>query len=97
MRITNLTRRRDLERLIAFLTQLHLALRSLFDNGRRPTLTPIPWSSRALIRRKVGDRRKFTAHEAIVIDTKECLRLITEAATARRRRQHGRTARRPRS
>lgn len=42
------TRRRDLERLIVFLTQLHDALWHLFHNGLRPTLRRMPWSSRAL-------------------------------------------------
>jgi hypothetical protein len=53
----------------------------------KPRLTPMAWASRALVRRPVGDRRKSTAHETIVIDTRKCLQLITEGAAARRRRK----------
>jgi hypothetical protein len=81
------TRRRDLERMIVRLTQIHNALWHLFNNGLRPRLTPMAWASRALVRRPVGDRRKSTAHEAIVIDTKKCLQMITEGAAASRRRR----------
>jgi len=82
------TRRKDLQRMIVRLTQIHDALWQLFNNGLKPRLHPMAWASRALVRRPVGDSRKSTAHEAIVIETKKCLRLITEgAAAARRRRQ----------
>jgi hypothetical protein len=81
------TRRKDLQQMIVRLTQIHNALQYLFDNGRRPTLTPMAWASRALVRRPVGDPRDSTAHEAIVIQTKTCLELVTEAAAERRRRR----------
>jgi hypothetical protein len=45
------TRIRDFEKLIVFLNQLHDVLREMYQNGRRPTLRPMPYSVRSLVRR----------------------------------------------
>lgn len=92
------TRVRDLERAVVFLNQLESALWHLFHNGRKPRLSPMPWSVRSLARRPYDDRRRHTTQEEAVSDTKACLRLYTKGAAApatRRRRarpDHRRTA-----
>jgi hypothetical protein len=81
------TSRKDLHRMIVRLTQIHDALWHLLNNGLKPRLHPMAWSPRALVRRPLGDRRRSTAHEAIVIETKKCLELVTDGAAVSRRRQ----------
>ena len=74
------TRKRDLERVVTFLNQLHQALWQMFHNGSRLRLRPMPSSPRSLVRRSAKDRRDRTAQERMVADTKTVLRLLTKAA-----------------
>lgn len=58
----------DLERLLAFLDQVHSALRDLYDNGRAPRLRPGPYLPARSARLACAEARR-------------CLRLVTAAAT----------------
>jgi hypothetical protein len=73
------TRRRDFERLLSFLSQLHDGIRQVFDNGQRLALRPQPYSARRLARRGVQHRLTDTAQERVVSDTKAMLQLLTAA------------------
>lgn len=76
------TRIRDFERLIVFLNQLHDSLREAYQNGRRPTLRPMPYSVRSLVEKKLKDLRENPVHEHIVAETRMCMTLLTRAAKA---------------
>ena len=74
---------RDLERLILFLNQLEKALWEMLYNGRRPTLRPMPYSVRNLVRRRFNGLANGTVQERIVLDTKRCLRELTAGPNQR--------------
>jgi hypothetical protein len=76
------TRIRDFEKLIVFLNQLHDVLREMYQNGRRPTLRPMPYSVRSLVDKKLKDLRENPTHEHIVAETRMCMTLITQAVKA---------------
>jgi hypothetical protein len=76
------TRIRDFGKLIVFLNQLHDVLREMYQNGRRPTLRPMPYSVRSLVDKKLKDLRENPTHEHIVAETRMCMTLITQAVKA---------------
>jgi hypothetical protein len=91
---------RDLERLIVFLNKFHKALWELFHNGRRPRLRPMRFSAKSLVRKKLDNLRTHAVHEDTVFQTRQCLRMLTDAAIATGRVRRVRTrdggVRRPR-
>jgi hypothetical protein len=76
------TRIRDFEKLIVFLNQLHKVLWEMYYNGERPALRPMPYSVRSLAAKKLKDLRDGPTHEHIVVETRMCMSLITQAARA---------------
>lgn len=73
------TKRRDLEKLVVFLGQLHEALWQLLHNGRPLVLRPMPYSAKNIARKKLDEYRSNSVQELIVGDTKRCLRSLRMA------------------
>ena len=78
------TQVRDLEKLAAFLVQVHSAFWNLLHNGRRLSLRPTPYSVRRLAGQQLS-RWSGRVQEAIVRDTKECLIRLAQSGTDARR------------
>ena len=71
--------RRDVERLLVFLMQLHEVLWQVYFNGRRPVFRRTAYSSRNIARRQLDDARGRPVHERIVMETRRLLRNLSKA------------------
>jgi hypothetical protein len=70
----------ELEKTMIFLNQLHEALWQLFNNGERPVLRPLKYSTRRLIARSSSASSLRSPAESIVSDVKKLMQKLTSGS-----------------
>jgi len=71
------TRVGELQKIFIFLNKLHVALRELYLNGRKPVLRPMRYSVVRIKDKPRSDSQRHGVHEKIVDETQKFFRIFT--------------------